>query len=94
LTLKVNKYKIPDVSKLIGSTFVVHDEQEHTVYNGYDFSYIMVRYILETLGKDYLFALIKNPEQVKKTEQSILLEAIEYFNCQYLEEKTIKTPNL
>ena len=90
----VQKYEIPDVSKLIGSTFVVHDDQGNTVYNGYDLSYLMVRYIIETLGKDSLFTLMKNKEQISLIEQSTLIEAIEYFNCQYLEEKTIKSPNL
>lgn len=94
LMKKVRTYQIPEVSKLIGNTFVVKDEQGNTVYNGYDYSYLMVRYIIETLGKDYLFSLIKNKEQIPLVEQSTLTDAIEYFNCQYLEEKTIKTPNL
>ena len=89
----VNTYQIPEVSKLIGDTFVVK-EGKKTIYNGYDYSYLMVRYIIETLGKDYLFTLMKNQDQIPLVEQTTLIEAIEYFNCQYLEEKTIKTPNL
>jgi hypothetical protein len=54
----------------------------------------MIRYIIETLGKDYLFTLMKNKEQIPLVEQTTLTDAIEYFNCQYLEEKTIKSPNL
>ena len=54
----------------------------------------MVRYIIETLGKDYLFTLMKNQDQISLVEQTTLIEAIEYFNCQYLEENSIKSPNL
>ena len=91
---KVKNYQVPEVSKLIGNTFVVKDEQGNTVYNGYDYSYLMVRYIIETLGKDYLFTLMKNKDQISLVEQTTLIEAIEYFNCQYLEENSIKSPNL
>ena len=57
-------------------------------------SYLMIRYILETLGKDYLFVLMKNKDQIELVEQTTLSDAIEYFNCQYLEENTIKSRNL
>ncbi len=89
----ISTYEIPSVSDMKDDTFVV-ETSEKTIYNGYDLSYLMVRYMIETLGKDYLFMIMKNKEQIASVEQTTLLEAIEYFNCQYLEEKTIKTPNL
>jgi hypothetical protein len=76
------------------SSFILEDEQGNTLYNGYDISYIMIRYIIETLGKDYLLTLMKNKKQIQLVEQTTLTDAIEYFNCQYLEENSIKTPNL
>lgn len=90
----INTYQIPDISNMKDDTFVVQDEQGNTIYNGYDLSYIMIRYILEILGKDYLFNLLKNKEQIRLVEQTILTDAIEYFNCQYLEENSIKSPNI
>ena len=90
----INIYQIPDISNMKDDTFVVQDEQGNTIYNGYDLSYIMIRYILEILGKDYLFNLLKNKEQIRLVEQTILTDAIEYFNCQYLEENSIKSPNI
>ncbi len=90
----INTYEIPDIKTMKEDQFVVQDEQGNTIYNGYDLSYLMIRYIIETLGKDYLFTLMKNKKQISLIEQTTLTEAIEYFNCQYLEEKDIKTPNL
>ena len=94
LLKQINTYQIPSISDMKDDKFVVRDEQGNTIYNGYDLSYIMIRYIIETLGKDYLFALMKNKKQIKLIEQTTLTDAIEYFNCQYLEEKSIKSPNL
>lgn len=90
----VKNYQIPSVSDMKDDKFRVEDSSGKVIYDGYDLSYLMVRYIIETLGKDYLFTLMRNKEQISLIEQSTLIEAIEYFNCQYLEEKAIKTPNL
>lgn len=90
----INTYQIPSIFDMKDDTFVLIDQTGNTIYNGYDLSYIMIRYILETLGKDYLFTLMKNKKQISLVEQSTLTEAITYFNNQYLEENTIKSPNL
>lgn len=94
LLKQIQKYQIPSVSDMKDDQFVVLDEEDNTIYDGYDLSYLMIRYILETLGKEYLLTLMKNKEQIPLVEQTTLIEAIDYFNCQYLEEKTIKSPNL
>jgi hypothetical protein len=91
---KINTYQIPDISTMKDNTFILEDEQGNTLYNGYDISYIMIRYIIETLGKDYLLTLMKNKKQIQLVEQTTLTDAIDYFNCQYLEENSIKSPNL
>ncbi len=90
----INTYQIPSISDMKEESFVAEDNQGNIIYNGYDFSYIMIRYIIETLGKDYLFTLMKNKAQISLIEQSTLIEAIDYFNYQYLEENTIKKSNL
>lgn len=82
-------YEIPDISTMKGERFVVKDN-EKTIYNGYDLSYIIVRYIIEVYGKETLFSLMKNKKQLKQIEQQLLPESIEYFNSQYPKENTIK----
>ena len=89
----INTYEIPDMKDVKDDQFVVQ-QQGKTIYNGYDLGYIMVRYMIETLGKDYLLTLLKNKDQISLIEQTTLLESIEYFNCQFLEENTIKSPIL
>ena len=89
----INTYEIPDMKDVKDNQFVVQ-QQGKPVYNGYDLGYIMVRYMIETLGKDYLLTLLKNKDQISLIEQTTLLESIEYFNCQFLEENTIKSPIL
>lgn len=94
-------YEIPDISTMQGDNFVITTTEERYteegftyntkyIYNGYDYSYLMVRYIIEEYGKEALFNLMKNQEEIKKIEQNILIEAIDYFNSLYLKENTIK----
>ena len=90
----LKEYQIPSVSDMKDNQFILEDNEGNKLYDGYELSYLMIRYIIETLGKDYLFTLMKNKEQIPLVEQTTLTDAIEYFNCQYLEEKTIKSPNL
>ena len=97
----INKYEIPDIATMKNDFFVAkkyekvqtevgEEIKEITIYDGYDLGYIMICYLLETQGKDYLLALMRNKESIKELEQSILTEAIAYFNCQYSKENTIK----
>ena len=91
---KLKTYQIPSVADMKDDMFVLEDDSGNKLYDGYELSYLMIRYILETLGKDYLFVLMKNKDQIELVEQTTLSDAIEYFNCQYLEENTIKSRNL
>lgn len=101
MTNYINTYQIPDISTMKGDKFILTTEDNslkksnspsstRTIYNGYDLSYIMVRYIIEVYGKDHLFSLMKNKDQLALIENQILKEAIEYFNSHYLKENTIK----
>ena len=91
---KLKTYQIPSVADMKDDMFVLEDDSGNKLYDGYELSYLMIRYVLETLGKDYLFVLMKNKDQIELVEQATLSDAIEYFNCQYLEENTIKSRNL
>lgn len=97
----INEYEIPDISNMRGDFFIykTYEEldgilKEKTIYNGYDLSYLMVRYIIEQYGKEYLNNLMQNKEEIKKIEQTILLEAIEYYKSLYLKENTIKNKKI
>lgn len=101
----INSYEIPDITQMKGDFFVVkkytsetinedNKRKEITIYDGYDLSYIMVRYIIEVQGKKYLFELMKNKDIIKELEQSILINAIEYFNLTYTKENTIKNQKI
>lgn len=89
----IKTYEIPDISTMQGDTFILKT-QEKTIYDGYDLSYIMVRYIIEVYGKDYLFSLMQNKEEISTLAQTTLIEAIEYFNSLYLKENTIKSQKI
>lgn len=65
-----------DVSKLAhNSSFV-----KLGVYNGYDISYMMVKYIFETMNKEEIVNLFINNEYVENIQNKIFEEALEYFN--------------
>ncbi len=97
----IEEYEIPDISTMNRDFFVyktyIQEEnelKEKTIYNGYDLSYIMIRYIIEIYGKEYLKELLKNKEEISKIEQTILIEASEYYKSLYLKENTIKNKKI
>lgn len=102
----INTYEIPSISSMKGDFFILKKyestitedaqeiQKEITIYNGYDLSYIMVRYLIEVYGKEYLFSLMDNKKEIKRLEQSILNEAIDYFTSKYLKENTIKNKKI
>lgn len=68
------KIKIfPDMNNLNWENFS-NDE-----YNGYDLSYLCVRYLLETKDKNELQKIIKDYNTAYKIGNKILSEAIEYY---------------
>lgn len=86
----IDTYEIPIISDMKDDFFVVkkYDKEfteegetiiEKTIYDGYDLSYLMVRYIIDTLGKDYLLGLLRNKNAIKEVEDTLLQEAIEYY---------------
>lgn len=101
----INTYEIPDMSTMKDDTFILTTQEEQiteegpqiierTIYNGYDISYLMVRYIIEVYGKDYLFTLMKNKKQIPLIENQTITEAIEYYKNLYFAENTIKNPKI
>ncbi len=67
----LNKFRLDDLKH--GVKFVNNE------YNGYDISYIMVRYILENYNNKELNILIRNRFEIQKLEEKIMDEIIDYF---------------
>lgn len=67
----LNKIRITEFEH--GSKFV-NDE-----YNGYDISYLLVRYLIENFSNDEINILIRDNDQVHKLEENIMNDVISYF---------------
>lgn len=58
-------------------------------YDSYNYAYLMVSYIIETKGKEYLIELLKDSNKLKIEKENLLNRAIEYYNLKY----NINKPN-
>lgn len=76
----INKIDIPPMYELENS-FGMHD------YDSYDYAYLMVSYLIETLGKDKFLNAIKEREVIKKLSENLITTAIEYYNKKYIDTK-------
>lgn len=76
----INNNSIPEQDE-IENEFGMHD------YDSYDYAYLMVSYLIETLGKDNFVNLLRNKEQIEIIKEDLLYKAIDYFNKKYTEEE-------
>lgn len=79
--------EIPDISflKQHGSKYGKFIDMENNKYNGYDLSYLMVRYLVET---NYdLKKLMTSNEEIERIEEHILNDCINYYNNYFLSGK-------
>ena len=56
-----------------GELFVNED------YNGYDLSYLAVRYLLEKKTKEEIQEMVKNSEKVLEIGENVLASTIDYY---------------
>ncbi|MBQ2938121.1 MAG: hypothetical protein IJE05_04515 [Clostridia bacterium] len=56
-------------------SFIIDDK-----INGYDVSYLAVRYLIETLSKEKFNKLIRNNEKIVETGKIVYKELLKYFN--------------
>lgn len=82
LTEYVNKIDIPLMHEL-ENEFGMHD------YDSYDYSYLMVSYLIESLGKNNFLAAIKSKKTIKELSKDLVAEAVDYYNRKF-ENTTIK----
>lgn len=72
----INNNDIPTQEE-IENEFGMHE------YDSYDYAYLMVSYLIETKGKDYLIELLKDSNKLNIEKENLLNRSIEYFNKKY-----------
>ena len=72
----VNKIDIPPMYEL-ENEFGMHN------YDSYDYAYLMVSYLIETLGKDNFLVAIKSKDTVKQLSRDLVSEAVDYYNREF-----------
>ena len=72
---------IPDISYLHqhGNKFGSYIDSETNKYNGYAWSYLMVRYLIETKTKEEFNDIIRHTSNIKKLEETLTEDTITYF---------------
>lgn len=79
----INNNPIPNQEE-IENEFGMHE------YDSYDYAYLMVSYLIETLGKDSFVNLLRDKEQIEVVKDGLLNKSINYYNAKYNEEKHTK----
>ena len=78
LYVKENTKEIPKMNSLKHGDSFCNDN-----YNGYDLSYLAVRYLHDILSKNDFKELMSNFNLIKKYGQTIINDMFEYFNKKY-----------
>ena len=76
----INNNPIPDQNE-IENEFGMHE------YDSYDYAYLMVSYLIDTLGKNNFINLLRNKEQIEIVKKDLLKKSISYFNTKYENKK-------
>ena len=74
----INKRSVPD-QKELEEEFGFHD------YDSYDYAYLMISYIIEVYGKDYLIELLKDSNKLNIEKVGLLNRAVNYYNRKYFD---------
>lgn len=75
----INNNKIPNQIE-IEEEFGEHD------YDSYDYAYVMVSYLIETMGKDKFIEFLKNKDKLDSIKVGLLDKAINYYNYKYFKK--------
>ena len=79
----INNSPIPNQEE-IENEFGMHE------YDSYDYAYLMVSYLIDTLGKNNFVSLLRDKEQIEVVKDDLLNKSIHYYNAKYNDEKSIK----
>lgn len=72
----INNTEIPSQDE-IEKEFGMHE------YDSYDYAYLMVSYLMDENGKDYLIELLKDKEKLNIEKEELLNRSIYYYNNKY-----------
>ena len=61
----------------------LQDEFGYHDYDSYDYAYLMVSYLIETLGKKAFLALLSDNEQINNIDKDIIQKSINYYKNKY-----------
>ena len=78
LKVKADTKIIPELGSLIHGKMFLNDN-----YNGYNLSYIAIRYLNEILNPDEFKNLMYNPEKIKEYGKRIVINSFNYFDKRY-----------
>ena len=68
----------------IPSQFEIENEfGMHQEYDSYDYAYLMVSYLIDEKGKNYLFELLKDSKKLEIEKVNLLNRAIIFYNNKY-----------
>ena len=72
---------IPDMAFLNvhGINYGQFVDSENKTYNGYVWSYLIVRYLIETLSKEEFNDLMRHKEKIKSLEKTVAKDAYSYY---------------
>lgn len=79
----INNNSVPNQIK-IEEEFGMHE------YDSYDYAYLMVSYLIETLGKSDFLEVIKDENKVDRLKENLLNNSIQYYNEKYGNRKRIR----
>lgn len=68
----INKIPIPEMKEL-------EDEFGFHEYDSYDYAYIMVSYLIETMGKKRFLKFLHNAHEVTTLSKGLVTKSIEYY---------------
>ncbi len=76
--------EIPDVSYLMqhGSGYGYFCDTVTNKYNGYVYSYLMIRYLVETMDKDELQSILRSKSKLMEIGKGLPDNCVNYFNQQ------------
>ena len=76
LNNKINNNQIPKQEE-IENEFGWHE------YNSYDYAYLMVSYLIDSLGRDEFINLLRDKNRINIVKSSLLANAIKYYNDKF-----------
>ena len=69
---------------------VYSDARRLANYNGYDLSYLVVRYLMETNSQRDFYFIMKDKDLIKSIGNNVLESAMKYYKNKYFNTLNIK----